>query len=59
MTDNIHYPTRPGHGTAVASMVLGIIGIFTFWLFGVAPILAFVLSMDSRTRTKAAEAARL
>lgn len=47
-------PVDPGAGNATASLVLGIVGVFTFWFFGVIPLLAFIFSMQSRTRSRAA-----
>jgi hypothetical protein len=44
----------PGRGNAVASLILGVAGVFTFWLFGVVPLVAFILGMQSRTRSKGA-----
>jgi len=42
----------PGRGTATASLILGIVGIPFFWLFGVAPVLAIIFAFQSRAKSK-------
>jgi signal transduction histidine kinase len=42
----------PGNGMAVASMVLGILSVFLFWLWAVVPILAIIFGGVSMSATK-------
>lgn len=49
-------PTPPGNGLAITSMVLGIVGVFLFWLYSVVPILAIVFGGVAMSKAKQAGA---
>jgi hypothetical protein len=38
----------------MVSLILGILGLGMFWLFGVVPLTALILAMQSRAATKGA-----
>ena len=44
----------PAQGLAITSMVLGILGVFTFWLYGVIPILAIIFGAVAMSKAKKA-----
>lgn len=46
----------PSQGMAVTSMVLGIVGVFTFFFYGLIPILAIVFGGVSMSQSKKANA---
>ena len=49
----------PGsNGMAVASLVLGILGLFFFWLIGIPPILALVFGYQSKRQIEASNGAQ-
>jgi hypothetical protein len=45
-------PARATNGMAVASLVLGLVGLVTFWLLAVPPILAVVFGLVGRSQIK-------
>jgi hypothetical protein len=48
-----HAPqARATNGMAVASLVLGLVGLITFWLFAIPPILALVFGLVGRSQIK-------
>lgn len=52
-------PPRPQRsGLAVAAMICGIVGVFTFWLFGIVPIVATVFGFVSAAGIKRSSGAR-
>ena len=43
---------RPESGFAVTSLVLGCVGIVSFWLYGIVPILAIIFGGISMNKSK-------
>jgi hypothetical protein len=57
-TETLPAPAAPntGQGMGVTGLVLGIVSIFSFWLYAIVPILAIIFSGISMNQTKKAGA---